>query len=1311
MRFKLLTILLLSGTASSICPKLQAAIPVVARPTSPPTSTLPVVRAVTPLSGPVGTRITITGSNLAGVVAVDFGEQSTSPLSRSANSLVVLVPPGARSGRLTVRTANESAKSSFQFTITASPRVDEFFPRSAPVGANVTISGVELNSTSAVRFGNVSASVISRLPNQIIVRVPVGARSGPITVFTTTLKARSREPFEVAPPPRQPKLDDFSPASARAGTSITLFGEHLSGAREVRFGTVRTTDFVVVSDDVLKVIVPAGIAPGPVTLSVATGNGTAQSDRDFSVLAPSPTTFSIAGRITNSSGLGLLGVRVTRSANGRSTTVLTNAAGNYVFTDVAAGSYTLTPELNGVIFKPLSRVVTIARSVATGVNFSGAAIVQKFSLGGRVTVRGAGLGGVTISRRRDGVVLDSTVSDAAGYYSFAQVLGGNYTLSAAKSGFSFSPPLLAGSLGANRSDANFAASTIIRPPANDAFANARLLSGASGRASNSATGATAEAGEPAHAGNQANASIWFRWTAPSNGIATFDTFGSNYDTTLSVYSGSALTSLNAVTANDDADDATGSSRVAFTATRGKTYQIAVDGFSSGAANVVLNYRLVTPNATPTPTPATAPDNDLFARAKVLSGASGRVTGSNVNAGREVGEPGTHRDASVWYRWSAPNNGTATFSTAGSTFDTALAAYTGASVNALRLVASNDDDDGVGTSEISFSVRRGVIYQIAVGGFNNARGTIMLSYSFRAAPANDDIVAARLLTGPKGRASGTNLHATSEAIEPAHGGVAARHSVWFLYNAASPGAIHFSTENSNFTPRLGAYRRAANGALVAVGSDDGSGFVQFATERGVTYYIAVDGQEDQTGTFDLVWSSNFQLRVQLTSERTTAEGINVYLNSDNYTDTATTNDDGVAVFNNVPTGRYSVMPESVPVFATIASPASQSVNLTGEAFLSFAILGPYALSGRVVDEKGVGVADVNITIRDGKYFVDNLYTDAAGYYTYATLPPGSYTLTPTSPNGASIEPTAKSVNIERANITGIDFVVYGPFTISGRLLDDKGAPVANRTVALKRDGQILEDALTDGAGNYAFVNTVAAGTYTINVVPDDPNSRPEPAARTVGVERADVAGVDFLILGPFTISGRVLNESGAPFPAVGVLVTDSAGKEIAVEYSDASGVYSFQNAVGPGTYTVSVIPPFGSTADVISRSISIERSDIANVDFSLRPTPTETNRNAQSTSSARLSTALAGVSRAAITLIFTAALNAKNTAISDNFDVAINGKAVAIQSTSMLMNGCAITLHVPDDALHVGDTVTANWRNLRDSKGRSLKAGSTSMTAH
>ena len=134
-----------------------------------------------------------------------------------------------------------------------------------------------------------------------------------------------------------------------------------------------------------------------------------------------------------------------------------------------------------------------------------------------------------------------------------------------------------------------------------------------------------------------------------------------------------------------------------------------------------------------------PFTDVMNGQNRISGLDGTGRGSNVNATKEPGEPnhankpGTN---SVWLSWQAPLlGGVATFDTAGTSFDSLLAVYTGDTMTSLTLIASNDDlyscDEptrGFHTSRVRFNAMAGTIYHIAVDGLSGATGDIVLNWN-------------------------------------------------------------------------------------------------------------------------------------------------------------------------------------------------------------------------------------------------------------------------------------------------------------------------------------------------------------------------------------------------------------------------------------------------------------------------------------------------------------------------------------------------------------------------------------------------------
>ena len=127
-------------------------------------------------------------------------------------------------------------------------------------------------------------------------------------------------------------------------------------------------------------------------------------------------------------------------------------------------------------------------------------------------------------------------------------------------------------------------------PANDNFAAATLIAGNAGTNSATTASATVEAGEPPHSGVRAN-SVWFVWTATNNTVVTFTAVAGNFDPVIAAYSGTNVTSLTRVAANDDAVVGLTSSRISFTAVKDVEYRIAVDRFSGTAGNFTLAWQV------------------------------------------------------------------------------------------------------------------------------------------------------------------------------------------------------------------------------------------------------------------------------------------------------------------------------------------------------------------------------------------------------------------------------------------------------------------------------------------------------------------------------------------------------------------------------------------------------------------------------------------------------------------------------------------------------------------------------------------------
>jgi hypothetical protein len=258
-------------------------------------------------------------------------------------------------------------------------------------------------------------------------------------------------------------------------------------------------------------------------------------------------------------------------------------------------------------------------------------------------------------------------------------------------------------------------SALAAPPSNDAFAAAEELTGRTATVSALNKDATKEVGEPDHAGEAGGASVWYRWTAPASGFAKLSTCGSEFDTLLAAYTGDSVDALVEVDSNNDSCGTRSS--VSFAAEEGVTYRIAVDGTNGSTGGFTLALHL-------------GPANDDFADAVELTGDTGSVDGTNVGASREAGEP-EYLGNSVWYRWTAPSNGWATFETCGVDFDSVLTVFTGSQLADLREIAWSDDCGY--SSRATFEVTAGVTYSIALFGYDGAEGEFQLAWNRNAPP--------------------------------------------------------------------------------------------------------------------------------------------------------------------------------------------------------------------------------------------------------------------------------------------------------------------------------------------------------------------------------------------------------------------------------------------------------------------------------------------------------------------------------------------------------------------------------------------------
>jgi hypothetical protein len=217
--------------------------------------------------------------------------------------------------------------------------------------------------------------------------------------------------------------------------------------------------------------------------------------------------------------------------------------------------------------------------------------------------------------------------------------------------------------------------------------------------------------------------IWYIYTASCTGNVTISLCGSQYDTVLAVYSGSACnpTAGRLLTWNDDSCDF--QSQVIIAATAGSKYLIEIGGYDGAKGQGVLTIRC--------PQQSCAPANDNCANAQPI----GNVTNLAFNTtcatldGPSVCKP-SGAGPNIWYKYTATCTAKVTISLCGSSFDTILAVFNGYQCppQQSKLLACNDDFCGQ-QSQVTINATAGNQYLIEVGGFSsNQKGQGLLTVS-------------------------------------------------------------------------------------------------------------------------------------------------------------------------------------------------------------------------------------------------------------------------------------------------------------------------------------------------------------------------------------------------------------------------------------------------------------------------------------------------------------------------------------------------------------------------------------------------------
>jgi PKD domain len=232
-------------------------------------------------------------------------------------------------------------------------------------------------------------------------------------------------------------------------------------------------------------------------------------------------------------------------------------------------------------------------------------------------------------------------------------------------------------------------------PTNDDFAGATVVPAVPFSTTEDTTQATFDPTDPFDCSS--NGSVWFAYTAPSDATITANTFGSDYDTVLSAWTGSPG-AFNLLACNDDANGT--QSRINFQAPAGTTvyFMVAVccGGGSDGGGSLAFSVDQLL-----------SPDNDNFVNATPITGVPFSAAVNLDSATTQPGEPqqcGLRN--TVWYSFTAA--ATQSLVLRKDKFGAGVAVYSGTSLSDLTQLSCGNSGSAL------LPAQAGTTYYVQLG---------------------------------------------------------------------------------------------------------------------------------------------------------------------------------------------------------------------------------------------------------------------------------------------------------------------------------------------------------------------------------------------------------------------------------------------------------------------------------------------------------------------------------------------------------------------------------------------------------------------
>jgi protocatechuate 3,4-dioxygenase beta subunit len=243
--------------------------------------------------------------------------------------------------------------------------------------------------------------------------------------------------------------------------------------------------------------------------------------------------------------------------------------------------------------------------------------------------------------------------------------------------------------------------------------------------------------------------------------------------------------------------------------------------------------------------------------------------------------------------------------------------------------------------------------------------------------------------------------------------------------------------------------------------------------------------------------------------------------------------------------------------------------------------PGHIAGRVVTAAGRPASGIRVAVVDQATVAEWDTTTAADGTYSLTLPPGNgYYLSFTNGFLAQFSPRtldpaqARLYTVRSGRTTRVNERLLAPATVSGRLVDESGTPVAGARVQVDMINTLgTASTSTDMAGRYT-ISTLPPGPVTVAfTAPDGTTQWAYQKATSADADRFTLAlGTVTIVndsilpyLRPGRIAGRVTTATGQPAPGIGVAVVDRATVAEWDTITAADGTYSVTLPPGNGYY--------------------------------------------------------------------------------------------------------------------------------------------------